>query len=203
MNIIKLICVVVVSLFALPVFAEEAPVSLSPEPTKGLTVKTCKTGYYLREKPQCITTEFLERRGDDFIFLVQEEGAQEKKETVLNKDLSTKVRPYPQATYKPHSYFLQFPMKNGTSWKGSYEQEGSGRIQNRTRSAEVVGYGDITLPGGVFKAYEIRTMNQLSGASRPAKEKYFYCPALAMVCSYESVDFDMHFVVVEVKKADQ
>lgn len=203
MNIIKLASVFIASVFSLLVFAGEAPVSLTPEPTKGLVVKTCESGYYLREKPRrCLTTEFLERRGEDLVFLVQENGGGEKKEAIFNKDLGTKVRPFPYATYKPHSYFLQFPMKNGNSWSGVYEQEGSGRIQNRSRGAEIVGYGDITLPAGVFKAYEIRAVNQLSGASRPAMEKYFYCPALAMICSYESQEFDMYLVVVEVKKND-
>lgn len=203
MNIAKLVCAFVASFFPLFVSAEEVPVSLTPEPTKGLVVKTCKTGYHVREKPECLTTEFLERRGEDFVFLVQEEGSKEKKETIFNKDLGTKVRPFPYATYKPHSYFLQFPMKNGNSWKGSFEQESSnGRVQKRTRSAEVVGYGDITLPGGVFKAYEIRATNQLAEAYRPAMEKYFYCPGLAMICSYESPDFDLYQVVVEVRKTN-
>ncbi len=200
MKLVKLVVAFAVSLSSFWAFAQEAS---APEPDKNLVVKTCKTGYYLREKPQCLTTEFLERRGDDLVFLIQEDGSQEKKESIFTRDLSTKVRPYPPATYKPHSYFLQFPMKNGSSWRGLFEQDSSGRVQNRTRNAEVVGYGDITLPAGVFKAYEIRATNQLSTANRPAMEKYFYCPALSIVCSYESQDFDMHVVVVEVRKKGQ
>ena len=202
MNFIKL----VVYVFVLPLssfltFAQGVPISLAPEPNKDMVIKTCSTGYYLRENPKCLTKEFLERRGDDLVFLVQEGENPDKKEYILTGDLSTKVRPYPPATYKPHSYFLQFPMKNGSSWKGSFEQEGSnGRIQKRTRSAEVVGYGDIKLPAGVFKAYEIHAYNQWSEASRPAREKYFYCPELSTICSYESIEFDIHAVVVEVRK---
>lgn len=199
--IAKFVCIFIASVYSCFALAQEAS---APNPAKNVAVKMCKSSYYSRDRlEKCQTIEFLERRGGDLVFLVQEDGEQVKKEQVLTSDLSTKVRAYPASTYRPHSFFLQFPMKKGSSWKGEFEQENAGaKIQKRTRSAEVVDYGEIKLPAGTFKAYEIRAFNHWSEARNPATEKYFYCPELAMICSYESPDFDTYQVVVEVRKTN-
>lgn len=184
--------------FSSVAFAQEA---LAPEPSKDLVVKVCTTGYYNRENPRCATAEFLERRGDDLVFLVQPErlgGKDIKRELVLTSHLNTKARPYPPATYNPHSFLLQFPLKVGKKWSGTFDQKTLKGTYNRTRTAEVVGYGDLKLKAGVFKAYEIRAHNQWLLARNPAVEKYYYCPELFMICSEESAEHDYHQEVVEV-----
>lgn len=174
----------------------------APEPSKDLIIKICRTDFYDRNM-RCYTRQFLERRGDDLVFLLQNEGSQEKGELILTNHLSTKVRPYPPATYIPHSYFLQFPLEKGKSGKGTYDQTSGGRTRNRTRSAEVTAYVDLTLKAGTYKAFRINAYNQWSEARSPAIEEYYYCPELSMICRYESREFDIKSEVVEVRKASQ
>lgn len=178
----------------------QAPVVQAPAPSKDLIVKVCATDFFDRN-PRCETRQFLEKRGDDFVYLVQQDGTQEKGELVLTTHLSTKVRPFPPATYAPHSYFLQFPLENGRSWKGNFDQTSGSDTRNRTRTAQVTGYVDLTLKAGTFKAFRIDAYNQWSQATRPAVERYHYCPDLSMICQYESREFDIKLEVVEVTKA--
>lgn len=178
----------------------QAPVVEAPQPSKDLIVKVCTTDFFDRNS-RCETRQFLEKRGDDFVYLVQQDGTQEKGELVVTTHLSTKVRPFPPATYVPHSYFLQFPLESGRSWKGNFDQTSGSDTRNRTRTARVTGYVDLTLKAGTFKAFRIDAYNQWSQATRPAVERYHYCPDLSVICQYESREFDMKQEVVEVTKA--
>lgn len=184
--------------------AQEAPSTgtTQSDPGVGVVVTLCRTGYYNKENPQCQTREFLERRGNDLVYLVRRDG-EEPAELVVNEDLSTKVRAFPPATYVPHSFFLQFPLHVGKNWKGTFTQTSGDKIQTRTRTAEVIAYKDIVLNIGTFKAYEIRAYNQLSTATRPAVEKYFYCLDLGVVCAYESREFDFREEVTAINRRNK
>jgi hypothetical protein len=178
----------------------QSPIVRAPEPSTDLIVKVCTTDFFDRNA-RCDTRQFLEKRGDDLVFLIQQIGTQEKGELVLTGQLSTKVRPYPLATYSPHSYFLQFPLEVGRKWKGTFEQTSGSNTQTRTRTARVTGYVDLKLKAGTFKAFKIDADNQWSQARRPADESYHYCPDLSMICQYESREFDLKWEVVEVAKS--
>lgn len=201
MNRTQLVSIVLFNAVVHMAFAQGSAVQ-APEPSKDLIVKIFNTDFYDRNL-RCYTRQFLERRGDDLVFLLQNDGSQEKGELVLTSHLSTKVRPYPPATYIPHSYFLQFPLEKGKSWKGTYDQTSGGRTRNRTRSAEVTDYVDLTLKAGTYKAFRIQAYNQWSEARSPAIEDYYYCPELSVICRYESREFDSKSEVVEVRKASR
>lgn len=168
---------------------------------KSQILKYCSSDFFIRENQRCYTVEFLEQRGDDLVFLRQTEGSKNKTEFIYDKNLSSKKAG--QTTYKPSSYFLQFPIAVGNEWKGSYVIESrAGNLRNRTRSSEVRNFGDLIIKAGSFKAYEIQAFNQLSTATNPATEKYYYCPEIAAICKYESREFDLYYEVVSVTKKD-
>lgn len=166
---------------------------------KNLVITFCRTGFYNREKTRCYTREFLEQRGDDFVFLTQYDGSRKKVEVVMSEHHNLKVRRNGN-TFKPDSRMFQFPLHVGKTWKGAYEQEVSGSIRTRTRSVQVVGFGDVRIKAGTFKAFQMSSLNQLSTAQNPATEKYSYCPEIASICSYESPEFDIYEEVVSVSK---
>lgn len=174
----------------------------APAPDKDQIVKVCTTDFFERNR-SCETRQFLEKRGDDLVYMVQKEGESAKGELIVTGHLSTKVRPFSPATYVPHSFFLNFPIAVGASWKGTFDQTSGGQTRNRTRTAEVTGYVDLKLKAGTFKAFRIDAYNHWSEAPRPAVERYHYCPALSMICQYESREFDMKQEVVEVTKASR
>jgi len=184
---------------AVQLASAEGPIVQAPEPSKDLIIKICSTDFFDRNS-RCDTRQFLERRGDDFVYLVQRDGSQKKGELILTNHLSTKVWPYPPTTYMPHSYFLQFPLESGRTWKGTFDQTSGGQTKNRTRTARVTGYVDLKLKAGTFKAFRIDAYNQWSEARSPAVERYHYCPELSMICHYESREFDLKQEVVEVTK---
>lgn len=192
--------VVIATLAATTLLYAQVPATQAPDPSKDLIVKICTTDYFDRNS-RCETRQFLEKRGNDFVYFVQQEGTDEKGELVLTDNLSTKLRPFPPATYEPHSYFLQFPLENGRTWKGTFDQTSGSEKHNRTRTARVTGYVDLALKAGTFKAFRIDAYNQWNQATRPAVERYHYCTELSMICQYESREFDMKQEVVEVKKA--
>lgn len=172
----------------------------APTPDKDHIIKVCTTDFFERNR-SCETRQFLEKRGDDLVYMVQKDGSSEKGELIMTSNLSTKVRPFSPATYVPHSFFLAFPMGIGKTWKGNFEQTSGGQTRNRTRTAEVTAYLDLKLQPGMFKAFRIEAYNHWSEAPRPAVERYHYCPALSMICQYESREFDIKQEVVEVTKA--
>lgn len=148
---------------------------------------------------ECRTRQFVERRGDDFVFLVTDEKTGKTGELILSSNLGTKVRPFPPATFAPESFFLRFPLEVGSRWSGTFDQSGV----LRTRSARVTGYSDLVLKAGTFKAFRIDAENKRQDRSTPAFERYYYCPELAIVCKYESRDFNQRWEVVEVKKVQR
>ena len=188
----------VASFFA---FSAHAQSVQGPEPSKNLIVKFCTTDYHERGRVlRCHSEQFLEKRGDDLVYLQQRDDSGEKGEFVRTGHLSSKSRPFSPATYVPHSYFLQFPLEVEKSWSGTFDQIRPSETRKRTRTARVTGYLDIVLKGGTFKAFQIDATNQWSRASNPAVERYYYCPELSMICRYESREFDMKLEVVEVTR---
>jgi len=178
----------------------QVPIARAPEPSTDVILKVCTTDFFDRNS-QCDTTRFIEKRGDDLVYLVRQARTKEEGELVLTSQLSTKVRPFPPATYSPHSYILQFPLEVGRSWKGTFEQTSGSHTQTRTRTARVTGYVDLVLKAGTFKAFRIDADNHWSQAQRPAVERYHYCPDLSTICQYESREFDLKWEVVEVRKS--
>lgn len=186
--------------FSLPCVAQER--ALQPAPSNELVLEVCSTQYARSIEVKCRTREFVEQRGSELVFLVKDPNGQSG-EMVLNQDLSTKIRPLPYATYAPHSHFLKFPLYVGAKWEGTYDQEGGGRTQNRTRTAEVVAYEEVTLKDGKkYKAFKIVSYNKWNDPSvrRAASETYWYCPELASACRYESPDFDLREEVTSVTR---
>lgn len=194
----NIIFVAVMSLF-LSLQAKAVSVN-APSPSPDLLIRVCVMDYFNSYKqPSCQTRQFLERRGNDFVYLIQKDGESERKELILDSSLSSKVRPYSPATYVPHSYMLQFPMEVGKKWEGSYVQTGNNRSENRIRFGQVKDYGSITIKAGTFQAFHVLAHTQLD-ARRSVVESYFYCPDLAMICRYESRDFGLREEIVKVTR---
>jgi len=188
---------------AFSVFAQDVVVETST-PDKDIILKFCRETYYSGQNRVCYTREFLERRGNDFVFLIQEDGNPEKKEQVFAlQDGYFGIRSRPMGVpqiYVPHAFQVKFPLQVGTHWSGSWIQTGTAVLQ-RTRTAEVISYEDVKPKAGTFKGFEVRSYNQRLGVRNPARERYYFSPELFALILYESPDFDMREVLVEVRRA--
>ena len=167
------------------------------------TLKFCRADFS-GNQTRCYTREFLERRGNEIIFHALEEGSTEQKELVMvSQDgyFATKIHPLGGSIiYTPHGFGIKFPMQVGSTWKGTYDQVTAGQpAKSRTRTVEVVGYGEVQVKAGKFKAYELQSFNQWNQAKKPAMEHYYYVPELGAVVLYESRELNGREEVVEVQ----
>lgn len=194
------IFLLIVSFFLIYGLSHAQPIADAPTPKELalVRIKTCETKHYIREDWKCRVREFVEEKDGKFLFRTHYESTGRSSVAEFTPHLST-VRTG-STRYSPHTFFLQFPLKAGAGWSGTYTRNRQGSEITRTRSAEVVGYGPITLKIGNVDAYEIRTFNQLHTASSPAEERYWYCPSIGAVCRYESPSFDIYYEVVDVQK---
>lgn len=199
----KLMTLVFLVGLVLRAFAADFVVEAPPLPEKGLVLKFCRTNYY-GQNALCYTREFLEQRGNDLVFLVQEDGSATKKELVIALQdgyFGLRIRPIGVLnTYAPHAFQAKFPLRVGTRWEGTWTQIGSEGAISRTRTAEIIGYGEIKIEAGSFKAFEIRSSNQRQGRNSPAQEHYYFSPELFAIVMFESKEFNMKEQVVEVRR---
>ena len=98
-------------------------------------------------------------------------------------------------TVEPHNYTYQFPFGVGSRWEGQYDlrfPDNPSWNNNRTKVAEVVAYEEIEVPAGKFKAFKIKYDNwrndsrPVIGGRKADDEVIYYCPALGVLCLYES-----------------
>jgi len=189
---------------AFSVFAQDVVIQTTT-PERDIILRFCRATYN-GQNEFCYTREFLEQRGNDFVFLIQEDNNPEKKELILTLQegfFGIKVRPMgvPQ-TYVPHAFQVKFPLRVGTHWSGSWSQTALDQaVLQRTRTAEVIGHGDVKTKAGTFKGFEIRSNNQRLGVRNSAREHYYFSSDLFAVILYESFEFDMREEVVDVRRA--
>jgi hypothetical protein len=156
----------------------------------------CDYDLRTNEKKGCHTLEYIEGRNigtgsGEHIFQRKEMDSGATSEVRLTEQLATRFRGLDGATFEPHNYTFEFPFQVGSRWRGQYDirfEKDPSRNQNRTKTAEVVGYEDVKVPAGDFKAFKIKYDNWRNerGVTRPADEVVYFCPDLGVWCLYES-----------------
>ena len=172
--------------------AQEAP---KPSFEIGDTYKYCvydlKTD---KEKGRCFTLEYKGKRpagesgSQSHVFLFNERA-----EETLTENMQTLRRDSTNIRFEPHNFSFDFPLSVGKTWRGSYDVvPAQFPRSNRTKIAKVTEYKDVTVPAGTFKAFKIEYENWLNqpGATRPADEVMYWCPAVNWYCMYESEAFN-------------
>lgn len=103
--------------------------------------------------------------------------------------------------FSPTSGMLKFPLVTGKAWSVTYTiEQPDGSKQTRTREAKIVGQEKLETAMGTIDAIRVETWNKRHDRQLPAREVYWYCPSIGMVCQYESKELESRYKVVAVKR---
>ena len=114
--------------------------------------------------------------------------------TVRSKGRPTEVE------NEPHNGGLNFPLSVGKKWTHSFTNTNGRTVAQRTISAEVKAYEQVTVPAGTFWAYRIEVVNQRAGVPLPAYETYWYAPEVKNAVKYYSREFEWEYELVKYGK---
>ena len=84
----------------------------------------------------------------------------------------------------PHDGYLSLPFEVGKTWEAIYTEtfSASGEIHQVREDYEVVGFEEVTVPAGVFMAFQVTSTDEDGETS-----SYFYDPDLEMIVKFISM----------------
>lgn len=94
--------------------------------------------------------------------------------------------------WKPHAGYFKFPLRVGDTYAAEYElsqpQEGRNAVVLRRHHARVVGWEEVTVPAGTFRALKIELVGTYDRQDRidkgSTKEMLWYVPQVKRTVKY-------------------